>query len=763
MVAASPLHFDSPAMLATALIGCGVAIAIGWIRHITVDRFAGTLLAIGLILIALATGNPLWRQPQAGVVSVAVDLSPSTRGASFRDRAWLDRRIHALLGDTRYDLTAFADGNHPLPTDSTLADIPADHTRFSPPAATAILLFSDGQFDLPATAPPTFAVIDPALDHPADAKVSNLEFRDGHVVATIDDSGSSPRTLTWAGATAGDSSPISASVVRTATPAARAISATLSSGDPWPENDSLSINPAPATQLERWWIGARDGGDGWRHFRPNELPTDPASYLNAGAIVLDNIPADALSAEQRDRLGQYARDLGGAIVIVGGDHAFGAGGYDGDVLDAISPLASSPPQPSMLWILLIDGSGSMADIAGGSTSKWQIESAAVTHLLPSLPPADLVSVGSFAETVNWWSKATSAHETLALPLPPPSAVPRGPTNLQPALQGVIASTDGSMPVQLLIMTDAQTQLTDASTLASAMNAKKIHLQVLALGHGDALPALQQIASATGGSVVEQLDPQQWTTSARQLMQAALTDRLLHERVVVQFIDELGALGSATTDLWNRTWLKSSATLLAKNDSAPMAARWQLGLGRVAAIAYPADVNVIKRVAHIIAQPPRDPRFSVTWQSGPMLHVMVDAIDKGSYLNGEHLQLDLSDLSTTPTHVESTPIAQTAPGRYEADVPSPRTPVIATVRDGPRVLERIAVAGRYPPEFEAIGNDRAKLLALARRTGGGLIDPASNAPIDFHWPVRERSLTSLLATLGAAFIAWGLIRWKRAGN
>ncbi len=54
-----------------------------------------------------------------------------------------------------------------------------------PPTADAVLLFSDGRFAPPAVAPPTFAVIDPALDDPPDAAVRRLRWADDRVTATV--------------------------------------------------------------------------------------------------------------------------------------------------------------------------------------------------------------------------------------------------------------------------------------------------------------------------------------------------------------------------------------------------------------------------------------------------------------------------------------------------------------------------------------------------------------------------------------------------
>jgi hypothetical protein len=157
-------------------------------------------VALGAVLLAAAAGEPLWKRAGNGSILVMVDLSPSTRGATFRDRAALDLRVHQLLGDQPFQLLAFADHIQPMGQGPTLEDIPADQTIFAPPPADAIVLFSDGQFELPAYSPPTYPVIDPALDHPADAAVIELTQSAHQVIAAVTNT-ASPRPLKWTGAT----------------------------------------------------------------------------------------------------------------------------------------------------------------------------------------------------------------------------------------------------------------------------------------------------------------------------------------------------------------------------------------------------------------------------------------------------------------------------------------------------------------------------------------------------------------------------------
>ena len=169
-----------------------------------------------------------------------------------------------------------------------------------------------------------------------------------------------------------------------------------------------------------------------RALTPEQLPTDPADYLSPALIVLNNVPAGQISAAAQDRLEEYVRDLGGSLLILGGDSAFGRGGYDGTILDALSPLASSPPNPQNLWIIVVDGSGSMSQ-----NNRWQQATSAVVHLLPFLPANDPLRIGQFSDSLRWWSDGLTAGQTSRLSLPPADGAAAWATSLKPVLQSIV--------------------------------------------------------------------------------------------------------------------------------------------------------------------------------------------------------------------------------------------------------------------------------------------------------------------------------------
>jgi hypothetical protein len=141
-------------------------------------------------------------------------------------------------------------------------------------------------------------------------------------------------------------------------------------------------------------------------------------------------------------------------------------------------------------------------------------------------------------------------------------------------------------------------------------------------------------------------------------------------------------------------------------------------------------------------------------------VTVTAAEGQKPLNEQAMSLSLSDLSTNSPRSTSHPLSQTAPGTYEATLPSPPVATLVTVRVGETPVDRFAVAGRYAAEFDAIGNDRAVMQQLAGMSGGRVIETTQTTPIDFGWPPKRVPITPWIATAGGVCMAFGLILWKR---
>ncbi len=763
-----PVTFTSIPMLIAAAI---LAISACWIVLSRRPNLPQTVLWISLaavLCLAIAAGRPVWHRPAERGVAVMVDLSPSTRGATFRDPTFLSRRLRDLLGKTSYHLWGFA-GGAPVEFPPNLSEMPCDETHFMPVQADAIILFSDCQFAVPGWCPPTYVVVDPSLEQTSDARVDSLEI-DGHRLrATFANSGN-PRVAIFDGTVGTPDVPIptgSSRVARNLSSLATSATVELNPNDLWPENDSMTIQNSPQFAGESWWVGSRTAseqtgpfGSTWKSMQAPQMPHSTSRYLAAAVIVLDNVSPDQLSPTTTDDLTQYVRDLGGSLLILGGDHAFSAGGYTGTPLDALSPLASSPPGPLMRWMILVDSSGSMSASTGGDLTRWQAASTAAVKLVPTLPPQDPVQIGQFAADLRWWSTNQSAAATAQLLLPPTDAVPIGPTDLEAALDHIASETDASLPTRLLLVSDCDVQISQPEQLSELLNAKKIELFVLAIGHGSGIDTVRRIAIATGGNVLEQSEAGRWASSLQQLGRSALPESIIESPVMLRSVAPPVFGDGQSIAAWNRTWLKDHAQeitrALYKETDVPMAATWRFGRGTVTAVAFSPDVQPVMDLADQTALKPRDPRYSVTWTTGANVSADVVAADEHRPLNDLHFTLDLTGDDGT----RSVDIQQTGPGHYAGSLAASAQPSIATLSCSGLIVDRIAVPGCYAPEFTAIGNNHDNMQKLADQSGGEVIWPGDNGKLAFNWPPRDVPLAPTFSGMAVALIAAALLRARQ---
>jgi hypothetical protein len=758
MAAAFPVTFTSFWYFAVAVTMSLVAIGIAGARRPKLPRLSALLALVAMVCLALAAGQPVWHRPELRTISVMVDLSPSTRGAHFRNNIELKNRLSELLGDTPYQLFAFSDRNFGLNRDRAFPELPCKETIFSPVNGDAIILFSDAQFRVPATGPPTFVVVDPGLENVSDARVDRLELHGSKVFASITNTGR-PRVASFMGM----SGPAAAAVDTGRTvvngslaDGARFVAAGLNPDDLWPENDSLAVYSSPPIYSERWWVGDNPPDKTWRHFKPSELPEDFARFLAPSIIVLNNVDAPSLGRSTINRINHYAGTLDGTLLIIGGDHAYIGGDYFNSELDFISPLAMWPAIPGRQWVLLVDGSGSMARTVNG-TSLFKNAANALVHMLPRLPIQESISIGQFSDSIQWWFRPNdqmgrTPNERI---LPPPDAEPSGPTDLEDVLNRVGSDADPTGLTEFLLFSDCDAHIDDPQHIIDTFKRQNVRLHVLALGAGSGLPALRKIVQDTGGTIQEQFDPAQWLATSRTITPPP---QFFRTPTTVKYLDEAESLGTEKTSAWNRLWLKGGATMLAQTsdiaDPLPMAATWPVVGGHVVATAFIPSVDQIQRLAHLCEHAPRDPRFTVRWDIGRDVKVTIDAVDNGEFMDDLHLHLAVPGDETTRLDVP-----QIAPGRYEAILPSQTQRNILSLRNGDTLVDSRAMAARYPPEFDALGNNHDAMNLLAQRTDGQVIEPTDHGPIDFHWPGRDVDLTPILCTGAAALLAVAAIRWR----
>lgn len=127
---------------------------------------------------------------------------------------------------------------------------------------------------------------------------------------------------------------------------------------------------------------------------PSQLK--PGLLAGARAVILNNVPAHEIPNDFMKSLDFFVREQGGGLLMAGGQHSFGSGGYFQSPIDALLPvsmeLKSEHRKLTVALAIVMDRSGSMAvGVAGGKT-KMDLANAGAANAIDLLGPMDQVTV-----------------------------------------------------------------------------------------------------------------------------------------------------------------------------------------------------------------------------------------------------------------------------------------------------------------------------------------------------------------------------------
>jgi Mg-chelatase subunit ChlD len=196
--------------------------------------------------------------------------------------------------------------------------------------------------------------------------------------------------------------------------------------DPVPENNTarllvgvkaasriLLVSDTPAEGLARLLVAA--GLDVERR-SPSDLDASIESLARYDAVIIENVPIQALGLAAAQNLALLVRERGTGLVMTGGRRSFAGGGYYNSVLDPVLPvsmeLRSDFRKVRVAIVVVMDRSGSMAAPVAGGLTKMNLAGAASARVVEMLAPADqfgAIVVDSDASTVIPLQSAESAR------------------------------------------------------------------------------------------------------------------------------------------------------------------------------------------------------------------------------------------------------------------------------------------------------------------------------------------------------------------
>jgi Mg-chelatase subunit ChlD len=471
--------------------------------------------------------------------------------------------------------------------------------------------------------------------------------------------------------------------------------------------------------------------------RPSEFPTDFVALQNSDAIILSNISADELSALQMEHIESYVRDLGKGLVVIGGDRAFGRGGYHDTPLEQALPLEMTPRQKkeSLALILVVDASGSMANYIGPD-QKIQLALEGVRASIRALDDEDRIGVIAFAAKIRMDHPPTTAHEEILREVG--KLRPGSGTKMYPALEKAYERLQivDAKQKHILLLSDGKSE-GDFIPLAKRIAADKMTLSTIAIGDADR-GLMKAIAEAGGGGyrdvrniselpkimADEVRQTQQYTV--QEPFQPIINDGDYPMLVGIDRVPKLyGYIATSEKEL--------AQTYIHSHEDHPILAGWSYGLGR--SIAFTSDVkpgwgadwieweNFGKfwgQVANWVLPSTggaADFDLTATHQNGRGELL----IDTASTIGTHRITFD-ARIALPNTEGEAVELRRVTPTQYSGEFPvRERGSYLLTVqknRDGrveSTAYESLVLS--YPTEFAEFETNRQLLNELASRTNG----------------------------------------------
>lgn len=484
------------------------------------------------------------------------------------------------------------------------------------------------------------------------------------------------------------------------------------------------------------------------------IPTSLAQLRSYDMLVLSDVPAWGVSAEQMMLIESGVKDLGIGFTMVGGENGFGAGGYFDTPIEKALPVDMSVRKtkvlPSLSVIVVMDKSGSMSAPEGGMT-KIQLANDGASAVVKLLQPIDFVGV-------------IVCHTSPVAAVELQSAKNKGPiydqiSTIRAEGGGIAVFPSMQMAYETMIKKSKTRQrhiilLADGSDcddqdgvvpLAKQMAGEKISVTAVAIGDGPHVPFLRNVAAAGRGNFYLTLRASDLKAIfTKDVM--TVSKSLIVEEPFVPTIDpsspELAGITSVPALLgYVTTSPKSTAriSMISKHKD-PILATWQYGLGKSAAftsdckarwsahwVGWPDYGKFWAQVVRSTMRknPPTDFQTLVDVRNG-IGYVTIDAVDEsGNFLN----QLKFKGSVVGPSMKASQlAIEQTGPGRYEAtfDAREVGSYVVNVVRrDQDQTSPDVSVITiPYPPEYKDIAPNTALLKRIASETRGRYDSEAS---------------------------------------
>jgi len=488
-------------------------------------------------------------------------------------------------------------------------------------------------------------------------------------------------------------------------------------------------------------------------------PVDQVRLLEYSLVILSDVPASDFSDAERDALAVYVRDLGGGLVMVGGDDSFGAGGWMDTPVEEVMPVSfdiKSKRQIPKGGLALVMHA---CEVPQGNYIGERAAIAAVK----TLSSRDMVGVLSYkwqgAEQRYWdvpfqdvGDKAGMVRLIRQMEM---GDMPDFDAVMRPGVEALLAQKD--LAVRHMIVISDFDPAPPRDDLIISMKENNITCSTIAIGYGGHnidIGKARWMAENTGGKFYSTADyskiPQIFMKESRVVRRSLINENPFTPALASGFPSTVAGLaGEGIPPL--RGLVLTTAKPLAEvplvrvsdDGPEPVLAHWQVGLGKSVAFTsgmwnkwgadwtqWPKFSKLWAQLARWASRQSSPAAFDIsTSVQGDKGRIRIDALDKNAstidFMNIEGALVNPSFAS------QRLKLTQTGPGRYEAEFDAAQSGsyvlnLAYRFGNGPDAVSgsvQTGVSVSFSPEYRETRTDEALLTKLAEKTGGDVLGPA----------------------------------------
>lgn len=504
------------------------------------------------------------------------------------------------------------------------------------------------------------------------------------------------------------------------------------------EDDGLLVQALEREDIRVDWITTGE----------DSVDLRPSVIQDYSAIIIANVGADYFNGEQQAVLASYVRDMGGGLIMIGGDDSFGAGGWQGSAVEEVMPVkfdvdaVRQIPRGALAIVM------HSCEMPQGN--KWGIDTAVAA--LQTVSRLDYYGVVGWGGAGFHWEvpmQVASNKEAITRKIRQMQNADMFDfdTPMSMAYQALMNCKDAAQR-HMIIISDGDPAPPSSGLINKMIGSKVTCSTVSIFPHGgQEIRTMKDIATKTKGRYYplgkpgdEKKLPKIFTKEAKVVRRPLIRDEIFKPKIASNLSDIMVGIGDDLPELGGYivTTPRKAADIempLVTKRGDPLLAHWLCGFGRSVAFTsgrwrhwgdkwaeWSGFSKIWSQAVRWSMQQGSAANYDIsTFREGEEGHIVVESMDENrGYANLRQFRGRVLRPDGTS---ETLQLSQTGPGRYEAKFSTTMkgsyfigVTADQTEKEKP-VLIRTGLTVSYSPEFKDLTVNEGLLLEMADEAKG----------------------------------------------